>query len=98
MNLNLFCVIFFLPKKVHFQLKQLSTPVLHCISSFEGTLYKTLQDIVKPVLFISCCFRSTLTSGISFFTTFQNLIQNHLKNFFATNLPFLTDSPKHPTP
>ena len=32
-------------------------PVLHCISSFEGTSYKKLQDIVTSY-FVYSCFTS----------------------------------------
>ena len=62
-------------------------PVLQCISSFEGTSYKKLQDIAITS-FISCCFTSVFTSADINFTTFQNLIQNYLQKYI-----FLTESP-----
>ena len=54
------------------KLNEKYTLVLHCISSFEGTSYKNLQDniVVFPVIFISCCFISTFTSGDVVFYNF----------------------------
>ena len=55
-------------------------PVLHCHSSFEGTSYKKLQDTATSSLF----HISFYIQQISFFTTFQNLIQNYLKKIFLS--------------
>ena len=60
-------------------------PVLHCISSFEGT-YKKLQDIaISSFYFLLFCNFSELDSKLS------------TKKILVTNSSFLTDSPK-PTP
>ena len=55
-------------------------PVLQGISNYEGTSYKKLQDIASS-FFISCCLTSIFTSEEDIiFTTFQNLIQNYLRD------------------
>ena len=82
-------------------------PVLQCVSSFEGTLYKRLQDIVPmesmesivtTSYFISCCFTSVFTSADIIFYNFSELDSKLSIKYFFTNFPFLTDSPKPPTP
>ena len=52
--------------------------VVHCISRFEGTSYKKLQDIATSS-FISCCFTPAFTSADIIFYNFLNLIQNYQK-------------------
>ena len=72
------------------KLNEKYTPVLQCHSSFEATSYKKLQDITISS-FISCCFTSGfryLHQQISFFTTFQDLIQNYLKKDFRHEFSF----------
>ena len=77
--------------------------VVHCISRFEGTSYKKLQDIATSS-FISCCFTPAFTSADIIFYNFLNLIQNYQKKKekkIVTNFPFKMDSPKpspHPPP
>ena len=46
-------------------------PVLHCISSFEGT-YRKLQD-TDTSSFVSCCFTSAFTSADIIFYNFLEL-------------------------
>ena len=48
------------------KLNKKDTPFLYCISSFEGTSYKNLEDTATSS-FISYCFTLAFTSaGISF--------------------------------
>ena len=79
--------------------------LVHCISSFEGislrSSYKEIQDTAQSTgSFISCCFKShqLLHEQISFFTSFQNLIQHFLEKEFCHKFSFLMDSPKPATP
>ena len=64
--------------------------VVHCISRFEGTSYKKLQDIATS--FFICCFTSAFTSADIIFATFLNLIQNYQQKK-VTNFPFKMDAP-----
>ena len=68
--------------------------VVHCISRFEGTSYKKLQDIATS-FFISCCFTPAFTSADIIFYNFLNVIQNYQqkKKKIVTNFPFKMDSP-----
>ena len=60
-------------------------PVLQGISSFEGTFYKKLLDVATSS-FVSCCFTPVFTSADIIFTTFQNLIENYLTEYFRFSL------------
>ena len=71
------------------------TPILHCISSFEGTFYKKIEDTTTRS-FICCCFTLVFTlEDIICRTSFNNIRK---KRIFVTNFPFLTDSLKLPNP
>ena len=47
-------------------------PFLHCISSFEGTSYKSLYDTATSSI-ISCCFTLAFTSADIIFHKFLEL-------------------------
>ena len=72
-------------------------PILHYVSSFEGTYYRKLQDTASSSFF-SCCFTSS--TFISADTTFYNFLelQSKLseKRIFVMNFPFLMDSYSNP--
>ena len=63
-------------------------PVLHCISSFEGTCYRKLQDTATSSLFLAVLHHQLLHQQMSFFTTFQKFIQNYLKKDFCHEFSF----------
>ena len=71
------------------------TPVLHCISSFEGTSYKKSHDTTSP--FVSCCFTLVFTciSKYDILELFRNLLTIIRKYIFVTNSNFLMI---HPNP
>ena len=73
-------------------------PVLHCISSFEGTSYKKLHDTTSP--FASRCFTLAFIYIIryEFLQVFRISFTIIKINVFVTNFPFLMDSPKRPQP
>ena len=64
--------------------------LVHCILSFESTSYKKIQDTASlPVpLFLVFTSHQLLHQQISFFTTFQNLIQHFLKKDFHREFSF----------
>ena len=69
-------------------------PVLHCISSFEGTSYKKLHDTTSP--FVSCCFTLAFFICISrydFLQVFRTSFTIFGKIFLSQILLFM-DSPK----
>ena len=51
-------------------------PVLYCISSFEGTCYRKLQDTAASS-FISCCFTSSAFTSADII--FYNFSEHHPK-------------------
>ena len=77
------------------KLNEKYTPVLHCISSFEGIPFKKLRDTAtsscipppSPSSVISCCFSSAFTSAD---IIFHNFLELH------SIFPLLTDSPPPP--
>ena len=54
------------------KLNEKCTPILHCVSNFEGTSYTVLQDTAS-MSFISCCFPSAFTSADIIFYNFMEL-------------------------
>ena len=63
--------------------------VLHCISSFEGTSYKKLQDIATSS-FIYCCLASVFTLVDIIFFNFSELDSKLLsKKYFYHEFSFL---------
>ena len=66
-------------------------PLLHCISSFEGTSYKNIPDnAMSPI--ICCCFTSAFTSEDVIFHKFLECYSTF------TSFPFLMDSLNPPYP
>ena len=75
------------------ELNEKYTPVLHCISSFEGTSYKKLQDMTTSS-FTACCFTSAFTSADIIFYNFSEPDLKLFKEGFLSQISFLTDSSK----
>ena len=75
--------------------------LVHCISSFECTSYKSIQDtasLPSVPLFLVVLHRIRIDISRFHFDNFLNLIQHLLKKIFVTNFHSLTDSPKSLTP
>ena len=68
--------------------------VLQCISGFEGTSYKKLQDIATSYFF-SFCFTSVFTSADIVFYNFSELDSKLSKKDFCHKFPGFTQTP-HP--
>ena len=67
-----------LPNRQYQDEQNTNQNALHCISSFEDTSLKNLQDTVTRS-FISCYFYQPLHQQITFFTSSPNFIQYCLK-------------------
>ena len=74
---------------------------LHCVSSFEGTSYKSLSWVQSlDLLFLAALFLLVFTSADIIFHKFSELHSTlSEKKIFVSNFPFLTDSLNpHPQP